>query len=102
MNNDEKLAKLLSAIDDIETFDDGSIRIMWKANVSHDVPGHLITFAAGLNVITGKQVHFNPELSQAINQIAFADIQKECDDGVRKAVEESQRRMSIDSHCHSS
>ena len=79
MNNQEKLDALLSAISDIETFKDGSIRIQWKANVSHEVPGHLLQLASGLNVVKGSQVHFNPELSEAINQISFEDLKFEID-----------------------
>jgi len=85
MNNSEKLEKLLNAIDDIETFKDGSIIIRWTANVSHEVPGHLLNVVDGSVVLKGHQVHFNPELASAIKTINFNEIQEELDIAIQNS-----------------
>lgn len=73
MTNEEKLNRLLSAIDNIEAQADGSIVIYWRSSVIHQVPGHTATFANGYQILKGKQIHFNPEMKYEIkpNSIEF-------------------------------
>lgn len=83
MTNEEKLEALLSSIDEIEKFEDGSIIIRWKSNVAHEVPGHLLHLAEGSSILKGHQVHLNPGLVQAIETINFEKLQIELDNGIR-------------------
>lgn len=85
MEDSIKLNNLLKAIDEIETFNDGSIRIKWRSNVYHESPGHLINVADGSIVMKGYNVHLNPDLGESIKNLEFKDVQSKLDDGVSQA-----------------
>jgi hypothetical protein len=94
MTNEEKLSALLSSINEIETFYDGSIIIRWKSHVAHEVPGHLLNLAEGSSVLKGHQVHFNPGLLQSIQTIDFERLQADLDNGIKNAVKEKKSENS--------
>jgi len=79
MTNEEKLNSLLNAINEVETFNDGSVIIRWKSNVAHEINGVNIINASGSQIISGHQVHMNPVLPVALKTIKFQDIQKQLD-----------------------
>jgi hypothetical protein len=85
MDDATKLNNLLKAIEEVELFPDGSVRIKWMANVSHEYPGHAINVADGSVILKGHQVHFNPELAQAITSIPFENVQNILDNGIEEA-----------------
>lgn len=91
MDNSKKLENLLNAIDEVESFHDGSVRIRWKSNVAHEIPGHSISYAEGSQVVKGYQVHLNPELEHSVKAISFNEIQQELDKAVAKGQEESEK-----------
>lgn len=91
MENSKKLENLLNAIDEVQSFPDGSVRIKWKANVAHEIPGHNISYAEGSQVVKGYQVHLNPELEQSVRAISFNEIQQELDKAVSKGQEEVEK-----------
>ena len=82
MNNNEKLKRLLNAIDNIEQFPDNSIIINWKSNVSHNVNGVHIINATGSQILKGYQIHLNPDLSKEIKTIQFEHIQTELNEHI--------------------
>lgn len=88
MTNQEKLEAILSAINEVETFQDGSIIIRWKANVAHEIPGHLVNLAEGSNILKGHQVHFNPGLVKSLESLDFKNLQTDLDEGIKRAYEE--------------
>lgn len=85
MDEHIKLKKFLNAIDDIEDFEDGSIIIRWKGNVSHEVPGHLLNITEGSVILKGHQVHLNPELTECLKGVKFNKLQQELDRGIEEA-----------------
>lgn len=87
MDNNKKMQKFFDAIEDIEDFNDGSIIIKWKSNVSHQVPGHLINLADGLQIVKGKQVHFNPVLDNRLRDIGFEDLEEQIEEAVQQGKE---------------
>lgn len=62
-----KLENFFSAIDSVEKLDDGSIIINWKANVAHNINGHLVTNTTQLQVQQAKEIHLNPPTVDDIN-----------------------------------
>lgn len=62
-----KLENFFSAIDSVETSDDGSIIINWKSNVAHNINGHLVTNTTQLQVQQAKEIHLNPPTVDDIN-----------------------------------
>lgn len=84
MDRETKIQKFFDAIEDIEDFEDGSIIIKWKSNVSHQVPGHYINIADGLQIVKGKQVHLNPVLSDYLKNISFDDLQQEVELAIQR------------------
>lgn len=95
MDNAKKLENLLNAIDEIETFYDGSVRIKWKSNVAHEIPGHIINCAEGSVVMKGYQVHLNPELNQSVQSIPFEEVQTELNKAVEKGKEDLKKILSV-------
>jgi hypothetical protein len=94
MDNATKLQNLLDAIDEVETFPDGSVRIKWCNNVYHEYPGHVLTVADGSVVLKGHQVHFNPELNASIKSIEFNDIQQSLDQAVAETAAKIQKEKT--------
>ena len=88
MDNITKLDNLLRAIDEVETFPDGSVRIKWASNVYHEYPGHVINVADGSVVMKGHHVHLNPELSESIKTIEFQNVQTKLDEAVKESNQE--------------
>ena len=87
MDRQTKIEKFFDAIEDIETFEDGSIVVKWKSNVSHQCPGHMINLADGLQIVRGKQVHLNPVLTDYLHNISFDNLQEEIDQAIQKGKE---------------
>lgn len=70
---EQKLNSFFDAIKSIETQEDGSIVVEWKANVAHHVAGHLVTYTEKTQVQQGKEIHFNPN----VGEINFNNIDEQ-------------------------
>ena len=97
MTNHEKLERLLGSIDSVSSYPDGSITIHWKANVGHDIPGHLVNMCQQSLVNSAHQIHLNPDLVVPVLSVGYNNLQQKLDDGIalaRKKFEELQNQHS--------